>query len=89
MKNYRWLLSLALSLVLGLTSVVAAEHDHSEHANSACTLCLIQEIETVVGPDQRSTVVIATVVLFPSTNTLPTLCVGLTAYLARAPPQIA
>lgn len=89
MTNYKYILAIAFSLILGLSSAVAAEHSHSEHQDSACTLCLSQETASIVGPDKRLSIAFTPPILSTLFVTLPTYSAGKSAYLARAPPQIA
>lgn len=47
-KNTNWLFAIALSLLLGLSSVVAATHSHIDDRSNICSVCLLQPTASIV-----------------------------------------
>jgi hypothetical protein len=97
MKNYRWIVAIALSLILGLGSVVTSAHSHiddpfngpidsnSDHLESSCSICF-QESTVIVNPDTSATIlVIPTVSTAVFSTAKPAQKFSL--YLSRAPPS--
>jgi len=93
MKNYRWIVAVALSLILGLGSVVTSAHSHidgptdsnSEHLEGSCSICF-QESTVIVNPDISAIILAvpsATAIAFSKAKPAQTF----SFYLSRAPPS--
>jgi hypothetical protein len=97
MNNYRWIVALALSLILGLGSVATSAHNHiddhidgsingnSSHQEGSCSICF-QESTVIVNPDTSATIlVVPTVAKAVFSTAKPAEKFSL--YLSRAPPS--
>ena len=101
MKNYRWIVATALSLILGLGSVVTSAHNHiddhidghidgsingnSDHHEGSCSICF-QEFTVIVSADTSATILlIPTATASASSTGKPTE--KFSFYLSRAPPS--
>ncbi|MGB0450459.1 MAG: DUF2946 family protein [Porticoccaceae bacterium] len=97
MNNYRWIVAAALSLILGLGSVVTSAHSHiddhidgsisgnSDHQEGSCSICF-QELSAIVDPDSSPTILLipsAAAPFFSRVKSAQTF----SFYLSRAPPS--
>ena len=97
MKNYRWIVAAALSLILGLGSVVTSAHNHiddhidgsindnSDHQEGSCSICF-QEFTVIVSADTSASIlVIPAATAIVSSTGKPAQ--KFSFYLSRAPPS--
>ena len=97
MKNYRWIVATALSLMLGLGSVVTSAHSHidapadelidgnSDHQEGSCSICF-QELTVIVSPDISASILVIPTVTKTVLSTVNPLQ-KFSLYLSRAPPS--
>ena len=97
MKNYRWIVAAALSLILGLGSVVTSAHSHiddhidgsingnSDHQEGSCSICF-QESTVIVNPDSSATILVTPTVATAVFSTAKP-AEKFSLYLSRAPPS--
>jgi hypothetical protein len=101
MKNYRWIVAAALSLILGLGSVVSSAHNHiddhidghidgsindnSDHQEGSCSICF-QEFTVILSADTS-----ASILVIPAATAIVSSTVKpaqkFSFYLSRAPPS--
>jgi hypothetical protein len=97
MKNYRWIVAAALSLILGLGSVVTSAHSHiddhidgsingnSDHQEGSCSICF-QESTVIVSADTSANFLfIPAAPAIVSSTGKP--AEKFSFYLSRAPPS--
>jgi len=89
MKNYRWIVAVALSLILGLGSVVTSAHSHidgdRDHQEGSCSICF-QESTVIVNPDSSAAILVAPTVAIAVFSTAKS-SQKFSLYLSRAPPS--
>jgi len=89
MKNYRWIVAVALSLFLGLGSVVTSAHSHidgdRDHQEGSCSICF-QESTVIVNPDTSATIVVRPTASKPVFSRVKP-AQRFSLYLSRAPPS--
>jgi|SaaInl5LU_22_DNA_1037371.scaffolds.fasta_scaffold42025_3 hypothetical protein len=49
MNNYKWVAAIVLSLALAASSVIASAHNHNQHSNAACSVCVVHDSAVIVG----------------------------------------
>ena len=85
-KNYNWLFAIALSLLLGLSSVVAATHSHIDDISNSCSVCLLQPTASTVEIQSAIDVPLM-VAVDPGWSSISVTPVAISSkHLARAPP---
>jgi hypothetical protein len=88
MKKFHTLFAIALSLIIGLSSMTAVSHSHSDHEDSSCSVSVLQKFSAVVAAETSRDYVtrVTSPNLIYVEKTASNRVRG--CQLARAPPQI-